>query len=205
MARTKERLKIRDKFLILTNGKETEFNYFKLIKSKKSIYDVDVEYKNANPLLLIQRAIRSLDDCNQVWCVFDIDNSFEEGNLIEALNLATANGINYAFSNKAFEVWLISHFDKCEGNLNTAQLNMKMNEIIKEKLRKSQEYSKSDNEILKLFQKNINDAIINSKIVHQKWIKQHNQEYGTNSNHRIWEWNSCTNVYELVEALKLTN
>lgn len=35
MARIQKKIKTRDTFYILTNGKETEKNYFELIKSKK--------------------------------------------------------------------------------------------------------------------------------------------------------------------------
>ncbi len=46
MARRSKKLQIRNTFYILTNGKETEKNYFDLIKSNKSIYDVKIEYHN---------------------------------------------------------------------------------------------------------------------------------------------------------------
>lgn len=49
MSRRQKSLEVRNKFYILTNGKETEKNYFNLIKSKKSIYDVKIEYHNEDP------------------------------------------------------------------------------------------------------------------------------------------------------------
>lgn len=73
-----------------------------------------VLFFNDSPLNLVKHASIYVNDANQVWCVFDIDNSFEEGNLIETLTLAKNFEINIAFSNLAFEVWLISHFKKCE-------------------------------------------------------------------------------------------
>lgn len=30
------------------------------------------------------------------------------------------------------------------------------------------------------------------------------KNYNGNKNYRIWEWNSCSNVYKLIEALQLT-
>ena len=74
MPRNKRSLDARSKFYILTNGRETEKNYFDLIKSKKSIFDVKVEYQNSNPVQLVRYASQYLREANQVWCVFDIDN-----------------------------------------------------------------------------------------------------------------------------------
>ena len=119
MSRKTKKINTRDKFYIITNGEQTEKNYFDLLKSKKSIYDMKVLFFNDSPLNLVKHASEYVDDANQVWCVFDIDNSFEEGNLIETLNSAKKDEINIAFSNLAFEVWLISHFKKCEKAMST--------------------------------------------------------------------------------------
>lgn len=108
----------RNEFYIITNGKETEKNYFEALKSKKSPYDVKVKFENADPLGLVEYAKGFLNDSNQVWIVFDVDYTHKDGRLIPAINKAEKEGIKYAFSNLAFEVWLISHFEKCERELN---------------------------------------------------------------------------------------
>ena len=38
MGRRKDLKPSRDKFYIITNGKETEYNYFTLLRAKKSIF-----------------------------------------------------------------------------------------------------------------------------------------------------------------------
>jgi hypothetical protein len=57
-------------------------------------------------------------DGNQVWCVFDRD--FEEteqkqirGNVLfdESIKTAESNGIRLAWSNDAFELWILLHFE----------------------------------------------------------------------------------------------
>lgn len=72
----------RDEFHIITNGEQTEYNYFTLLKGKQSPYDVKVEFQNADPLGLVEYANRYTSSSNQVWCVFDIDYTYEEGRLI---------------------------------------------------------------------------------------------------------------------------
>lgn len=54
MSRRQKNLQVRNKFYILTNGKETEKNYFELLKCKRSIYDVKVEYHNYDPYKLVE-------------------------------------------------------------------------------------------------------------------------------------------------------
>ena len=204
MPRNKRSLDARSKFYILTNGRETEKNYFDLIKSKKSIFDVKVEYQNSNPVQLVRYASQYLREANQVWCVFDIDNNFNDGTLIQAIKLAEETGVQIAYSNIAFEVWLLSHYQKVESSYDNTRLIRQMDKLLREDLRLNRGYDKSDKELLKKhFLPKLDDAIVNSKVIYQRKIKQHEQEYMGNKNYRIWEWNSSTNVFQLIEALKL--
>lgn len=194
-----------DKFYIITNGAQTECNYFKLLKSKKSIYDVKIKFENADPLGLVKYAISIYNnhDANQIWCVFDIDYTHQERRLVPAIKLAEQNGIRYAYSNKSFEVWLISHFIKCDKELDINDHKKILDDYLK-KIDSHLEYEKTNEELLKKhFIGKYKIAVENAKAVHQNFIKQHRETYGLNSNYRIWEWNSSTTVYKLVEALKL--
>ena len=79
-----------------------------------------------------------------------------------------------------------------------------MDKLLREDLRLNRGYDKSDKELLKKhFLPKLDDAIVNSKVIYQRKVKQHEQEYMGNKNYRIWEWNSSTNVFQLIEALKL--
>lgn len=204
MGRNQKSLNVRKSFYILTNGKETEKNYFELVKSKKSIYDVKVEYHNDDPAGLVRIGAQLLENgANQVWCVFDIDNTYVEGSLIAALKFSQQTGVNIAFSNIAFEVWLLSHYGKIEKSMNNAQLIKAMNERLKE-LGETSEYNKSDKNILKkYFLPKLDDAITNSKVVYQKRVAEHERKFAGNKGYTIWDWNPCTNVYMLIEALHL--
>ena len=204
MARRQNLINQRSKFYIVTNGKETEYNYFNALKSKKSTYDVAIKFANKDPLGLVQYAQDFLSDSNQVWVVFDIDYTHEEKRLLPAIKCTEESGIKYAFSNLAFEVWLISHFKKCDQVLDTDGHKRLLDEYLNSK-KKGLTYGKSDDDSLKkYFIPYYKTAINNAKIVYQKKKVEHEKQYGQNSQPRIWEWNSCTTVYKLVEALRLS-
>ncbi len=50
------------------------------------------------------------DDYDQAWCVFDRD-IFPVKNFNAALRLAEKHGIKVAYSNEAFELWYVLHFN----------------------------------------------------------------------------------------------
>lgn len=200
MARIANKYQARNKFYILTNGEQTEKNYFELLKSKHSIYEVKVEFVNGDPLRLVEYAIRNFKDANQVWCVFDIDNSYKDNRLVAALKKAEDNGIKTAYSNMAFEVWLISHYELCEKELQTKDYPSVLNKYLKDN---GVSYSKTDKELLKKhFIPLYKDAVHNAKVVYQTRVKNF-REVCPNGRLPIWNWNSSTDVFKLVEALKL--
>lgn len=113
MPRGSKKIPIRDQFLILTNGKQTEKNYFEAVRAKyKTIFKITVKFMNDDPVALVNHAIAEKSSQNRVWCVFDMDE-FLPTSIKEAMRLADENNIGIAFSNMAFEVWLIDHFEKC--------------------------------------------------------------------------------------------
>ena len=194
----------RDKFYIRTNGKRTEYNYFTLLKSKRSIYDVKVEFTNSDPHGLVEYARQYVPESNQVWVVFDVDNSYKEGRLESAIRLAEKSKVKYAFSNLAFEVWLIDHFEKCDRYLDTDGHKQILDKYLSG-CKNGLKYDKTDDKILeKYLISRYTTAVNNAKVVYQTRMKEHLSQYGENSRPPIWEWNSCTTVYKLVEALKLT-
>lgn len=202
MARKSDKLIARNLFYIITNGEQTECNYFKLLKSKRSVYDVKVIFQNADPLGLVQYAQDFVAEANQVWCVFDIDYTYKDKRLIPALKQAEENGIKIAYSNIAFEVWLISHFEKCKPTLQLKDYAQELDKLLKESGR-SETYSKNDEKLLKgCFIPYYKTAMENAKIVYQNYVKEHNAKCPT-QRQPIWSWISSTTVYKLVEALKL--
>ena len=107
------------KFLIICEGKNTEPSYFNQFKLSNA--DVESIGEGYNTLSLVNRAIGIVEEkerqrkkYNQIWCVFDKDD-FPDFDFNEAIRKAEANNMKVAFSNQAFEYWLILHFQDHQG------------------------------------------------------------------------------------------
>ena len=199
--------KIRDTVLIITNGK-TEKTYFNSITQNfKSVYKLKVEYKNDECDEMVNYAVKEArdNDYNQVWVVFDIDESFSEGHLTAALHTARTNNIEIAYSNEAFEVWLLYHLKSTVSeSLTRKTYSKELNKLLKEE-DLTASYKKNDDDLLKnTFIPKLLTATTNAKKNYQRYQAERQREYITNKQFRIWEWKSTTTVYQLIEALRLT-
>lgn len=203
MVRRPKKLPQRDKFTIITNGKESEKNYFEAVRgAKRSIFNITVEFDNADPISLVKRAIREKPDSNQTWIVFDKDE-FPGESVYEAMRLARKNGIGVAFSNAAFEVWLIDHFREFSAEKTADELLSILDSALKEHGH-TKGYQKNDaNLVKKEFMPRIDTAVLNADVSLQKRIAEHNKQKPGDRNYPYCDWNSCTTVHKLVEALKL--
>ncbi len=195
--------KAKNDFYIITNGAQTESNYFDSIKAKKSIYSVRIVFSNRDPIGMIEDAKEVLPKANQVWCVFDIDYTHRDNRLVPALKEARKFGIKIAYSNKAFEVWLISHFEQFKAKRSLSEYaNILTKHLYALGCR--EKYDKVDKKLLKsYFIPRYKDAVINAKIVYQKYDKEFNESGHKADLPPIWEWDASTTVYKLIEALQL--
>ncbi|GBF54110.1 hypothetical protein N0824_01969 [Microcystis sp. 0824] len=104
----------RKRFLIVCEGEKTEVNYFKAFAVPKK-FEVMVKGEGKNSLSLVNKAIQIIDNLkqddsfDQIWCVFDKDNCSKE-QFNQAERLAKENNVKIAYSNEAFEIWFILHF-----------------------------------------------------------------------------------------------
>jgi hypothetical protein len=98
------------RFLILCEGERTEPNYFRSFRVPGVV--IEVEGTGQNTVRLVQTALKRRweDDYDQVWCVFDKD-AFPLKNFNDAITLAEREGIRVAYSNEAFELWYILHYE----------------------------------------------------------------------------------------------
>lgn len=117
--------------LIVCEGENTEpsyFNQFRITSAKvKSIGE------GYNTVSLVNRAIElsQKDKYDQVWCVFDKDD-FSDEDFNNAIKIAQANGFGIAYSNQAFEYWLILHFDDHQGGgMHRNDYDKKINDLLK--------------------------------------------------------------------------
>jgi len=122
--------------LIVCEGENTEPSYFRQFKlSSATIKPVGEGY---NTISLVKRAVQLSKEksYDQVWCVFDADpkpdNSKQAKNFNGAVALAESKGFGVAYSNQAFEYWLIIHFDDHQGGgINRNDYNNKINRLLK--------------------------------------------------------------------------
>jgi RloB-like protein len=117
--------------LIVCEGENTEpsyFNQFRITSAK--VTSVGEGY---NTISLVNRAIdlAQRENYDRVWCVFDKDD-FKDEDFNNAIQTAGTNGFGIAYSNQAFEYWLILHFnDHQGGGMHRNDYNEKINELLK--------------------------------------------------------------------------
>lgn len=122
--------------LIVCEGENTEPSYFRQFKlSSATIKPIGEGY---NTISLVKRAVQLSKEksYDQVWCVFDADpkpdNPNQAKNFNDAVALAERKGFGVAYSNQAFEYWLILHFDDHQGGgMNRNDYNNKINQLLK--------------------------------------------------------------------------
>ena len=117
--RAPETRTVRQSFLILCQGTNTEVDYFEHFELATA--DVKALGRAYDPEKLVEEAMQRREAArrqnrpyDQVWCVFDKDDSSAE-QVHAALAKAKAAKIKVAFSNQAFEFWLLLHFDDHQG------------------------------------------------------------------------------------------
>ena len=108
------------RILVVCEGKKTEPNYFKAFKQKNNgIYLLDLEVGGGgiNTKQVVEEEVRLKDNAEKrkmpydaVWAVFDRD-SFPANNFNSAIAKADAHGVMSAWSNEAFELWYLLHFE----------------------------------------------------------------------------------------------
>ncbi len=132
--------KIRERFLIVCEGERTEPNYFECFRVPKSVIDINVRGFGYNTVSLVEKAIdlQSQESYDQVWCVFD-RNSFPAQKFNEALSLAKRNSIKIAYSNEAFEIWYLLHFNYYKNAMHRSGYSDRLSKLLGKKYKKNQE------------------------------------------------------------------
>lgn len=174
---------IRERFLIICEGDKTEPNYFKSFRVPKDV--LDVRGLGANPSKLVEKAkeLKSQEDYDQIWCVFDRDD-WPKQDFNNALANAEREGIKVAYSNEAFELWYVLHFEFLNTGLPRKDYITKLNKFL------NQKYKKNSATIYDKLQPLQSVAIKNAKNL----IKQY-EPLNPESD------NPSTKVYVLVEEL----
>jgi len=120
----------KQKFLIVCEGENTEPSYFN--KFKLTNATVKAFGKGFNTLSLVNEVLKrnDLKNYDQVWCVFDKDD-FSNENFNTAIFKAANNNLKVAYSNQAFEYWLLLHFENHQGGkMNRSDYCKKLNKYL---------------------------------------------------------------------------
>ena len=116
--------------LIVCEGENTEPSYFEQFRlSSARIKAIGEGY---NTISLVEQATRLQEKykSDQVWCVFDKDSNSHQ-NFNGAIGLANSLNYGVAWSNQAFEYWLILHLEDHQGGgMNRSEYNNKINKYI---------------------------------------------------------------------------
>jgi RNAse (barnase) inhibitor barstar len=126
----------RNTILIVCEGEKTEPNYFNKFPVKKELVRIDVEGTGCNTVSLVKRCIEMMEKAekeghpyNQAWCVFDRD-IFPLRCFNDALQLAKHKKIKIAYSNEAFELWYLLHFNYYNTAMSRHQYCEKLSELL---------------------------------------------------------------------------
>ena len=189
------------RFVIITEGDE-EKKYFQsfhsetgpLVKAKRSkhercgIVDEAIEWRRQ----LIKKGYYDIE-LDETWVVFDRDRNDErlndEENYVKAIKYAEANKIKVAYSNDAFQLWIVLHFQDIGSEMSVKELDR----IIKKRI---PAYQHGDDvyQIIKTHGGDQIKAIERSKQLKRRASQLH-------SDKEIYLVNPTTNVDELVEKL----
>lgn len=142
----------RQRFLIVCEGSKTEPNYFKQfrVSTTPEIIELNIVGAGSNTISVIETAIKNRNErklkkeppYDQIWCVFDRD-SFPAQRFNEALALAQREKIRVAYSNEAFELWYLLHFDYHQSGIPRASYI----EMLNQKERLDGQYKKNSTDI----------------------------------------------------------
>lgn len=132
---------LRPHFLIVCEGEQTEPNYFRSFRVNA---EVEVKGTGQNTLSLIEYTRRLQTQAERqgrrytaIWTVFDKDD-YPMERFNQAIEQARQAGFGAAYSNEAFELWYILHFEYVD----SAVSRPRYQEILAQKLAKP--YNKND-------------------------------------------------------------
>jgi hypothetical protein len=176
---------IRERFLIVCEGAKTEPNYFKSFRVNRTIFEVDIHGFGYNTLSLVEKAVelKAGNDYDQVWCVFDRD-SFPAQIFNSAFKKAELEGIKIAYSNEAFELWYLLHFQFYDSAIKRKEYWKMLSQQLGHK------YEKNSETIYEELLDRQMDAIRNAKRLYASYSPCNPERD-----------NPSTTVFELVEAL----
>lgn len=131
LTRRAANMKIKPAFLIVCEGKNTEPSYFNQFRLTSATIKAVGKGYNTTAVVKQAKQLKKEDTYDQVWVVFDRDIHSTQ-NFNNAIKMAEKFGFGVAYSNQAFEYWLILHFNAHQGSkLHRSRYNELINEYLK--------------------------------------------------------------------------
>lgn len=186
----------KEEVLVVCSG-QTEQIYFDLFKQvfRPSLGNISVitAVEAKSPLQVVEYAIKARqrkEGYNAVRCVFDKDDFAD---FDDAVAYARRHKIGAAFSNQAFEVWLINHFRLFDSALHRNKYKEELGKLL------AFPYDKSRNVVVKvcdalLTEEKVKAAIMNSRLGYERHV-------AATVPSRPSAFESCTTVYMLAKSL----
>nr|WP_272943253.1 RloB family protein [Spirulina subsalsa] len=100
--------------------------------------DVKGVGKNPSKLLNSAKDLKEREDYDQVWCVFDRD-SWTPEDFNNAIRNAENQGFKVAYSNEAFELWYVLHFEFLNTGIPRNDYLQKLDRLLNHKYHKNSE------------------------------------------------------------------
>lgn len=196
--RVVEERKEREYFLLFCEGSRTEPNYFNSFKNTLPNHLVKLEVDptgGLNTISLVEHAIKTIPKYKtinsyieyQIWIIFDKD-SFPETNFNAAVTKAENCGFNCAYSNEAFELWYLLHFEYYDTGISRSRYKGLLTKHLGKK------YKKNDKEIFQQLQSLENSSEELAIRSAKRLERVHLTKTPSNSN-------PITMVYKLIEKL----
>ncbi len=185
--------------LIVCEGENTEPSYFRQFRlSSATIKAVGEGY---NTISLVSRAeqLAKDQDYDQVWCVFDKDD-FPDNDFNNAIAMAQSMGFGVAYSNQAFEYWIILHFEDHQGGgMHRSAYEKKINGYLKPLGVQFDGNSKTITEEIFSILEEVDPKAQTSRI--RLAISRAERIYDSLTHHNPAKEESSTSVYLLVEEI----
>jgi hypothetical protein len=196
----REKKIIRCSILVVCEGTKTEPNYFEAfaeIKQGVVVYDIEVKGLGRGTIDVVEKAIRlkNKNNYDRVWAVFDKDD-FPAKDFNKAIEMAQNNGVEVAWSNEAFELWYLCHFQNVTTGVSRRDYEDKISAAVnaspRYKLKKKYKYAKKDPQNYEIMTTygSMESAL---RFAEAKHLEYTNSKYANQ--------NPCTTVYKLVRQL----
>ena len=186
------------RLLIVTEGTETEINYFQGIKDRiQARYreqiivekiDMELEGTGRGTTQVVQAALkrRNRNMYSEVWVLFDKDDFID---FDQAIAQAKQEGMETAWSNRCFELWILLHFEQVFNPFTNEQYISRLNHIFSQQGLCGGSYEKADRSLFWVLEPSLKDAISRSEklfdLVQQQGIHLSSQSDPATTVHRL--------------------